>query len=131
MNSGWQRYKQFAAIGERHPDIVNMRAVITKLAQATPGVNAEDILLPPPPPTPPVPPIKMTISVSVKWTDLPADVQAKILQGEGMPTELTHLEGAAKLLEKVKGAADNASALEEPVIHDGSNNKRNFQTVQS
>lgn len=109
--------QQIFAIGERHPDIVNLRAVITKLAEATPGINAEDIILPPPPPQPPVPPVKMNISISVKWEELPPDVQASILQHEGLPTELTHAKGIGKMIEHASDAADAAANLEAPVDH--------------
>jgi len=109
--------QQLFAIGERHPDIVNLRAVVTKLAEATPGVSPEDIILPPPPPQPPVPPVKMNISVSVKWEELPADVQASILQHEGLPTELTHAKGIGKMIEHASDAADAAANLEAPVDH--------------
>lgn len=102
-------------IGERHPDIVDMRKAISALARATPGVNAEDIILPPPPPTPPEPPVKLNISVAIKWPDLPADVQAAILQREGLPVELTHVEGVAQVIGKVREAADHAAELEQPV----------------
>jgi hypothetical protein len=114
--------QQFAAIGEHHPDIINMRNVITKLAQATPGVNPEDVILPPPPPTPPVPPIKASLSLAVKWEQLPADVQAELLQNLGLPTTMTHVEGIQKGIESVRKAADDASELERPVDYAGGPN---------
>jgi hypothetical protein len=110
--------QQFAAIGERHPDIVNMRAVIKKLAEATPGINAEDIILPPPPPQPPVPPVTLNISLSIKWEELAPDVQAAILQHEGLPAELTTAKGIGHMLDETADAADSAARLEEPVNHD-------------
>jgi hypothetical protein len=110
--------QQFLVLGERHPDIVNIRNVITKLAQATPGVNPEDVILPPPPPQPPVPPVKMSITVSIPWDKLEPDVKAAILQHEALPTEMTHVEGVGKLLGKVREAADNASELERPVEYE-------------
>ena len=107
--------QQFAMIGGQHPDIVNMRAVITALARATPGINAEEIILPPPPPTPPVPPVKLNISLSIKWEELEPDVQAAILQHEGLPTELTHVAGVGKIIKQTSEAADHAANLEQPV----------------
>jgi hypothetical protein len=112
-----QGLQQFFAIAERHPDVVNLRAVVKKLAEATPGINAEDIILPPPPPQPPVPPVKMNISVSVKWEELPPDVQASILSHEGLPTDLTHAKGIGKMIQHASDAADAAANLEAPVDH--------------
>lgn len=109
--------QQLFALGERHPDIFNLRSLATSLVRATPGVNAEDVILPPPPPQPPVPPVKMNISLSVKWEQLPPDVQAAILQHEGLPTDLTHVEGVGKMIGKMSEAADAASNLEAPVDH--------------
>jgi hypothetical protein len=117
--------QQMFAIGERHPDIINLRAVCTKLAEATPGINPEDIILPPPPPQPPVPPVKMNISVSVKWEELPPDVQAAILGKEGLPTELTHAKGIGKMIEHASDAADAAANLEAPVDHSQPQGKPN------
>lgn len=109
--------QQFLQLGMGHPEIINLRAVFTKLADATPGVNSEDVILPPPPPQPPTPPVKMNISLSVKWDELPADVQTAILQHEGLPTHMTHVEGVGKLIERTSDAADAASNLEAPVDH--------------
>jgi hypothetical protein len=117
--------QQFLVLGERHPDIVNVRAIITKLAQATPGVSPEDVILPPPPPQPPVPPVKMNISLQIKWTDLAPDVQAAILAHEALPQDVTHLEGVGKMIQKTADAADAASELERPVDY---NNRANGGT---
>lgn len=107
--------QQTLVLAERHPDIVNLRYICTKLIQATPGVNAEEAILPPPPPQPPVPPVKMNISVQIKWEDLAPDVQAALLQHEGLPTDVTHVLGAAKMIGKASEAADSAANLESPV----------------
>jgi hypothetical protein len=107
----------FIAIGERHPDIVNLRSAITALARATPGINEDEIILPPPPPQPPVPPVKLNISLAIKWEELEPDVQAAILQHEGLPTELTHVAGVGKMIQQVSEASDHASNLEAPVDH--------------
>lgn len=112
-----QGLQSFAVIGERHPDIVNMRYVIKSLAEATPGINAEQAILPPPPPQPPQPPAKLNISLAIKYDDLPADVKAAILQREGLPTQMTHVEGVGNLIGDVSDAADAASNLEAPVDH--------------
>ena len=104
-------------LGGQHPDIINMRNVITQLVRATPGVDPEQVIMPPPPPQPPVPPVKMNISVSGKWEELPPDVQASILQHEGLPTAGAHAIGVGKMLDHVRKAADKASELEAPVDH--------------
>ena len=109
--------QQFYVIGAAHPDIVNLRAVITKLAAATPGVNPEDVILPPPPPQPPTPPAKLNISLSIKWEELAPDVQAALLSKEGLPADMTHVEGIGKLIGKTRDAADNAAELERPVTY--------------
>ena len=109
--------QQFFMIAEKHPDIVNMRAVVKKLAEATPGIEPEDIILPPPPPQPPVPPVKLNISVAIKWDELAPDVQAAILGKEGLPVELTHAKGIGKMVQHMSDAADAASNLEAPVDH--------------
>lgn len=107
--------QQLVPLGQAHPDIINMRAVLTKLVEATPGVSAEEVILPPPPPAPSAPPIKMNISLVMKWEELAPDVQAWVLQHEGAPTELTHALGAGKVLDQARQAADNATELERPV----------------
>lgn len=109
--------QQFALMGEKHPDIVDLRAVYKALAEATPGINVETIIKPEPPPQPPTPPVKMNITLSVKWTDLPADVQAKILQTEGFPTDLAHVQAIGDLIKHASETADAASNLESPVDH--------------
>ena len=105
------------ALGERHPDIVDLRAAISALIRATPGVNAEELIKPEPPPQPPTPPVKMNISLNVKWEQLAPDVQAAILQHEGLPVEMTHVEGAGQVIKKMSEAADHASNLEAAVDH--------------
>lgn len=112
-----QGLQQFLVLGERHPDVVSIRAVMTALARVTPGIDPEQVILPPPPPTPPVPPVKLNISIAIKWDDLAPDVQAAILSHEGLPTELTHVQGVGKVIQHVSDAADAASNLEAPVDH--------------
>lgn len=107
--------QQFYAIGAQHPDIVNVRMIIKKLAEATPGINPEDIILPPPPPQPPVPPVKMNINIAVKWESLPADVQSAILEHEGLPVEMTHVAGISNAIKDASDTADAATNLESPV----------------
>jgi hypothetical protein len=109
--------QQLFTIGERHPDIVNLRSVITKLAEATPGINPEDVILPPPPPQPPVPPLKATASISIKFDELAPDVQGHILEFLGLPATLTHVRGVGKMIQETSDAADAASNLESPVDH--------------
>jgi hypothetical protein len=113
--------QQFLMLGERHPDIVNVRACITKLAQATPGINPEDVIMPPPPPQPPVPPVKLNISLAIKWEELTPDVQSAILSHEGLPTDLVHAEGVGRMIKKVSEAADHAANLESPVEYGDGN----------
>jgi hypothetical protein len=105
---------RFAQAGAAHPDIVNLREVFTQLAKATPGVSPEKIILPPPPPAPKVPPVKATISIAIKYDELPADVKAKVLGELGLPTELTHVEGMGDVIKHASDAADAASNLEKP-----------------
>jgi hypothetical protein len=116
--------QQFAAMGERHPDIVNMRAVFKKLAEATPGINAEDIILPEPKAAPPPPP-KMTINLSIKWETLPPDVQAAFLAKEGLPVEGTHIQGVGDVIQHASDTADAAANLESPVDHSQPQGKPN------
>jgi hypothetical protein len=67
----------------------------------------------------------MNISVSVKWEELPPDVQASILQHEGLPTELTQAKGIGKMIEHASDAADAAANLEAPVDHSQPQGKPN------
>lgn len=106
--------QQFILLGERHPDIVNMRACITKLAQVTPAINPEEVILPPPPPQPPEPPVKINFSISVKWDELEPDIKEWLLQREGAPTGMTHAFGIGKAIERASKAADHAANLESP-----------------
>ena len=106
--------QQFFLIGEKHPDIVDLRNVAKKMAEATPGINAEDVIKPEPP-APPPPAPKMTINLSIKWETLPADVQAAFLQKEGLPTELTHVEGIGDVIKHASDTSDAAANLEAPV----------------
>jgi hypothetical protein len=105
----------FWALGQGHPDIINLRAVATALARATPGIDPETVILPPPPPQPPQPPAKLNISLAIKWENLPPDVQSAILQREGLPVELAHVEGVGKMIKAASEAADHAANLEQPV----------------
>jgi hypothetical protein len=109
--------QQMFALGERHPDIFNLRVLGKMIAQATPGINAEDVILPPPPPQPAAPPAKMNISLSIKFSELPPDVQAALLEKEGLPATLTHVQGVGKMIEHMSKAADHAANLEAPVDH--------------
>jgi hypothetical protein len=106
--------QQFIMLGERHPDVVNLRACISELAEATPGISPENVILPPPPPQPPTPPIKVNFSITAKWEELPADVKAALLQTEGLPTEMTHMLGIGHAIGKMSEAADAAHNLEQP-----------------
>lgn len=109
--------QQFFLLGEKHPDIVNLRAVAKKMAEATPGINAEDIIKPEPPPQPPTPQVKTSISISIKWEELAPDVQAALLQKEGLPVELTHVQGVGDMIKHASDTADAAANLEAPVDH--------------
>ncbi len=102
--------QQFIMLGERHPDVINLRACLTQLAEATPGISPEDVISPPKPPVPPEPPVKMNISIAIKWESLPADVQSKILEKEGFPTGLTHALGIGKMIEQAR-ACDATAAI--------------------
>lgn len=104
--------QQLLLLGERHPDIINVRAVATELVKATPGVDTDNVIMPPPPPQPPVPPVKINVSVSIKWEELPPDVQAEIIGKAGLPTEMTHIDGIGHVLRKASEAADHAANLE-------------------
>jgi hypothetical protein len=64
-----------------------------------------------------VPPVKLNISVAIKWDELAPDVQAAILGKEGLPVELTHAKGIGKMVQHISDAADAASNLEAPVDH--------------
>jgi hypothetical protein len=109
--------QSFWMLGQAHPDIVNLRAVATALARATPGIEPEQVILPPPPPTPPQPPAKLNISLAIKYDDLPTDVKAAILQREGLPVQMTHVEGVGDVIKLVSDSADAAANLEAPVDH--------------
>ena len=106
--------QQFYAIASQHPDIMNLRNILTKLAQATPGINAEEVIIPEQPQPQQGPEIRIVVSVPAPWEKLAPDVKATILERAGLPTEMTHATGVGEMLDHVRRAADNAAELERP-----------------
>lgn len=101
------------ALATANPTILDPRPFAAKLAETIPGIKAAEVVLPPPPP--PGPEVRIAVSVSVKWPELPGDVQAALLSAGGLPTAGLAAQNALALPEKVNIAAEHALALERPV----------------
>src|SRR6267378_2807544 len=94
------------------PMLWNVRKFAEVLAQTIPGISPADAILPPPTSPPPPPPPKVNVSIQIKWDDLPEDVQAALLQSEGLPTTDTEAKGHLEGIQTLSDAADAAANLD-------------------
>lgn len=104
-------YYQMAA---SNPSVFDVRYAAERLATTVPGVDPTKALVPPPD-GPPMPETRMNVSLSIKFDDLPAEIQNAMLEKIGMPTseELQQREQMTAI-ERVSKAADAAANLEAP-----------------
>lgn len=100
-----------------NPDVFNKRGIGQKLLQTMPGISIEEGMAPVPTGSTP-PPVRVSFSVTAKWTDLAPDVQAAVLNETGLPTHGTEVLGAihhaTESVKKIGEAANAASDLESP-----------------
>lgn len=96
---------QLVEMAGQMPSVVDPYYAAKNFAQTIKGVDP-DKAVPPPKPAPPPPPPKISVTVAIKWPELPPDIQAQILGAAGAQvtpetqTELGHdatLQGIAKL----------------------------------
>src|SRR5262249_20446497 len=96
------------------PGIVDPHYAARFYAGTIRGIDPDKAVPPPPPVPPSPPPPKFAVNIAVKWPELPAEIQAQILQGAGgqitpeVAQELQH----AGTLEAVKKTGEAADASE-------------------
>ena len=100
-----------------NPALFNARPFGEKLAAMIPGIKIADALKPDGPPPQPPPEVRINVSVSVKWPELPGDVQAAILSAGGLPTTGIQTQNMLSLPAKINEAATHAAEVEAP--HNG------------
>jgi hypothetical protein len=69
---------QLVEMAGQMPDVVDKYYAAKNFASTIKGVDADKAVPPPKPPTPPPP--KISVTVNIKWPELPAEVQAGIIQ---------------------------------------------------
>ena len=105
------RLMQFGQLAFANPDVYNKAEVAKQIAETIPGVDVTKVMAPPPEPTPPVSDIKKSITISVKWPELPDDVQAALLGGAGLPTEGVKAKAAIQGVKEMGEAGRAADEL--------------------
>lgn len=108
---------QFYDVASRDPVNFNVNYAATFLASTIRGVDPAKAINPPAPPAPQPP--KMSVTIAVKWPELPPEIQAQLLQGAGAqvsPDTQNQLEEEQELqnVVHVSEAADHAANLASP-----------------
>lgn len=105
---------QLVEMAGQMPNVVDPYYAAKNFAQTVKGVDPDKAVPPPKPPTPPPP--KISVTIAVKWPELPADMKAQIVQAGGaqitpaMMTEWQH-EDTLGGIEKLSTAANHADNL--------------------
>lgn len=105
---------QLVEMATQMPSIVDPHYAAHFYASTIRGIDADKAVPPPKPPQPPPP--KVSVTIAVKWPEIPAEAQAQILTAAGtqvspeMMQEL-HISDTLKGIEKMSQAADHADNL--------------------
>ncbi len=105
---------QMVEAAGQQPDVWDRHYVNRFFAGTIRGVDPDKAVPPPKPPSPPPP--KVSVTVAVKWPELPATTQAQILSGAGAPPDdktmqELQIHDTLKGIEKMSQAADHADNL--------------------
>lgn len=106
--------QQLVEMAGQMPGVVDPQYAAHFFASTIKGIDPDKAVPPPKPPPPPPP--KVSITVAVKWPELPADARQQMLTGAGvqvtpeMTQELQH-EDTLKGVVKLSEAADHAANL--------------------
>ncbi len=105
---------QLVQMSAQMPGVVDPHYAARYFAGSIRGIDPDKAVPPPQPPQPPPP--KVSVTVAVKWPELPATIQAAILTGAGAPPDAQAMQelqvsDTLKGIEKLSGAADHADNL--------------------
>ena len=104
-------------VASADPILWNKREAAQQLASTFRARDAEKLLNPEMPPSPRVPETRVSISLAIKWEELPADVQNEILGKTGLsPSTDLAARDALKSVERLNQAAKAAQELTEPSV---------------
>ena len=104
-------------VASADPVLWNKREAAQQLASTFRARDAEKLLNPEMPPSPRVPETRVSISLALKWDDLPGEVQNEILQKTGLsPSADLDARDALKSVERLNQAAKAAQELTEPGV---------------
>jgi hypothetical protein len=112
---------QLVEMAGQMPSVVDAHYAARNFASTIRGVDPDKAVPPPKPPTPPPP--KVSVTIAVKWPELPAEIKAQILQAGGAQVtpdameEMQHeqtLGGVVKLSEAANHAANLTSEANPP-----------------
>jgi hypothetical protein len=114
----WERLYQ---LGQQDPVNWNVNEIAKGYAKCIRGADASKLVNPPSQPPPPLP--KVSIAISVKWAELPAGIQEKLMTGQGVqltPEDLQEMQhqDTLKAVTEMGAAADAAGKLAEPANPD-------------
>jgi hypothetical protein len=114
-----QAAQQLVQMSAQMPGIVDPHYAARFYAGTIRGIDPDKAVPPPPPVPPSPPPPKFAVNIAVKWPELPAEIQAQILQGAGgqiTPAILEELQHAGTLeaVKKTGEAADAAGNIMSP-----------------
>jgi hypothetical protein len=118
------KLQQAFGLGERHPDIFDLRYLGQEVMSRVPGIDMSKVMAPPPQ-APPPPPPRVGINIQAKLEDQTPDVQTWVLEQMGAPHEgtavLKTIQHAADAIGHVARAANSAADLESPANPGGAN----------
>jgi len=105
---------QLVEIAGQMPSVVDPHYAAKNFASTIKGVDADKAVPPPKPPQNPPP--KISVTVAIKWPELPPEVQAQILSAAGGQVSAAtqnelQLESTLKGIEKLSSAANHADNL--------------------
>jgi len=109
-----QAAQQLVQMSAQMPGIVDPHYAARFYAGTIRGIDPDKAVPPPSPAPPSPPPPKFAVNVTIKWPELPAEIQAQLLQGAGgqiTPAILEELQHAGTL-EAVKKTGEAADAAE-------------------
>jgi hypothetical protein len=113
---------QLVEMAGQMPNVVDPYYAAKNFASTIRGVDVEKAVPPPKPPQPPPP--KVSVTVSIKWPELPPEMQMQIMEAAGAQVtpgmqENLQVESTLSGIEKLSSAADAAANLHS----DGSENQ--------
>lgn len=110
-----QHIERFYQLALQNPEILNVRSAAEKLVSTIPGLSPQEAIVPPVE-TPPQPPVKVNVSIAIKWPELPGDVQKALLSAAQLPTDGIAGKQMLQHVGEVADAADAASRMAQPDV---------------